>query len=857
MSNKINTYRLRISAVLLFVLVASLWYTPAFAQRQEFEEIVVEFEVKQLLKQDLFVQYSDDGIYLPLIEIFHLLDIYIEPDFRDLRFTGYYLDKSDKYSIDLRTLSASVEGRRHDLTATDFVVGTSELYLKLELFNELFDLRMKFDFAQLQVRTALNKDFPSYKKLKRHQAHKKLSQAVVSLKDVRRLPRKRPSFGAGVLDWAVSASPVGGGGQYFDFTLGSMLMRGDLKVSGSGNSTTGFESDDLTAKWHYYHENSNLFTQIDAGHVFSTGLFARQIKGALVTNRPQIPRKFFQTIEISGFLGADWEVELYVNNRLTDFVYTDQTGRYDFSVDIFYGTSEVMLRMYGPNGEIKTERQYVDVPYSLVPKKTFEYTVAGGSTEGIDRVDQSIAQASGFYGVTERLTVGLSSDMPISGSANRKPTLAAEATYQITGNLTGNTSLAPGYAIGTSLNFGEPSVMNAFAGFTKYYENEFLNRTGLDYRLLFSVSSPLKIWGSRYPVRYSLSVNKFPQLNSINMNYGFNASLFGVALNYLGRTKILKYATRTVKEISSEILASPLLFKSFRPQIKVSWDHSLNKLEYVGLQFNRRIFRQGQLNVSVERNLITNSSQIKATFRLFTGFADFTTRMMSIGGHYSVSQVQRGSVRYDQEGGRVLFDRRNAVGSGAAVVRPFLDHNYNGSFDEGEELLPGLKAKFKGGRQRLSGDQFYYYDGLRAYDRYLIQIDEYSLDNPLLKPTHENYEISCNPNVVTAIDVPLVIGSEVSGRVTKEIDSVITGLGGARVMLLNLASESVLELASFSNGEFFYLGLVPGSYRAYIDPEQLSRLGYVTEPESIDFVVDPVEGGTVVENINFKLSSRQ
>ena len=852
----ISTGRKLMWVILTALVVAASLPGTLYARDQQFEEIVVEFEIKQLLRQDIFVQYSDDGIYLPLLEILRLLDVYVETDFQRLRFSGHFLSKDDGFEIDFRRLEANAGENHVELSPSDFVVGPEEVYLAIKPLNRIFDLDLQFDFSNLLVRMSLNEEFPSYKKLKRRRAHENLTRQTVSQRDVRRLPRRAPYFGAGVLDWALSASPVGGGGEYFDFALGSMVMRGDLKVSASGNMAEGFDTDNLSYRWHYYNEDGRVFSQLDAGHVFTTGVFSQQLEGVTVTNRPQIPRKFYQTVQLSDYVGEGWEVELYVNNRLSDFVYTDADGRYDFSVDIFYGTSEILLKMYGPNGEIRSERQYVDVPYNLVPKNSLEYTVAAGVAENGREESRQVTQASAFYGVSNRLTLGVSADVPVEQTDDVSTTVAGEATCRVFGNLNGNVSVAPGYASGFSLEYGHPSFLNAFVDFTKYTPGSHLNRLDQEYEIQFSFSSPLKIGQHRFPVRYSLSVNKFPQFNSINMNYGINASLLGVTLNYLGRARILKYTDRSIRDISSEIFASPLLLRRFRPQLRMTYDHSSNSIETYGVQINQRLFRNGQFSVSFERNEMTKANQIKATFRLFSGFADFTTRATSTAGYTSVAQVQRGSVRYDHEGGRLLFDRRNGVGSGAAVVRPFLDGNYNGVLDEDEELLTGLRAKFRGGRQRLAGGQVYYYDGLRAYDSYLIQIDEYSLDNPLLKPTHENYEVICNPNVVTAIEVPLVIGSEVNGHVRRQMEGITTGLGGAKIMLLNLANESVLELTSFSNGEFFYLGLVPGSYRAYIDPEQLNRLGYVADPPTIDFVVEPAEGGTAIENVDFILTSQ-
>jgi hypothetical protein len=222
-----------------------------------------------------------------------------------------------------------------------------------------------------------------------------------------------------------------------------------------------------------------------------------------------------------------------------------------------------------------------------------------------------------------------------------------------------------------------------------------------------------------------------------------------------------------------------------------------------------------------------------------------------------MNQMQRGSIRWDRAAGKIRFDRRNGIGYGSAVVRPFLDLNNDGVPNEGEEFLPGLKAKLvgTGGRPVPRGD-LYYYENLRPYDSYTISIDPTSLDNPMLKPAFENYRVSVNPNVVTSVDVPVVMAADLSGVVERETPGGNIGVGGMRLKLLNVGKDVAIDIVSFSSGQFYYLGLIPGHYRAYLDPEQLDRYGYIAEPPSLEFDVLPSESGSSVENINFVLKPK-
>ena len=126
----------------------------------------------------------------------------------------------------------------------------------------------------------------------------------------------------------------------------------------------------------------------------------------------------------------------------------------------------------------------------------------------------------------------------------------------------------------------------------------------------------------------------------------------------------------------------------------------------------------------------------------------------------------------------------------------------------------------------------------------------------MLKPTHENYKVKINPNVVTSIKVPIVTASELSGRVQRRLGAITTGLGGFKVFVMNLSKETLIELPTFNSGDFYYLGLIPGSYRAYLDKKKLDKYGYISDPPYIDFEIKPIEGGSFIEDINFILSSK-
>jgi len=840
--------------MVLLGAVLSMLVTPATSVRSaELEEIAISFEVPKVVTKDMLVRYDGTSMYLPVSDVFRLLDINCHFDPQTKKLSGFFLNRDNLYQIDPSTFKATLKDREFPMLPSDCFVIDNDIYMKLDMFRTVFGLMMQFDFSLLRVLLPLNENFPSYQKLKRQEARNKLQKAEAKLRNVKEIPPKREYFSGGVADWMISANPLGGGGQYLDLNLGSMLLGGDFSLSGSGNTVNGFSADQLAYKWHYAFDSNKYVTQTEFGSIYPSVPLGRALKGVMVTNQPQTQRTYFQTIHLNGKLEPGWEAELFVDNRLTDFATSDQTGEYDFAVDLMYGSSTIALKLYGPNGEIKTEEQQVRIPYNLIPKKTIEYTVGGGEvTTPLGK--RLHAMPGAYYGVTSNFTVGAGMDLPLASDKKEKVLYAGQATYQVFGNLTASSLISPSNTLQASLNYMLPTFATAGASFARYYDNPYKQTVNQLSNATFSISAPLKIHSRYLGLRYYMSFDKYTTFKAMTINTGFNTSLWKVNLNYTGKYKVTTYPDRKSRTLASQILATVNLSRWFRPQFRFDYDHELKSLSRFGVYVNKRIFGTGQITLSYERNSAAKSNAIMLTFNIFNKVAYFSSRLLYADRQVSMSQIQRGSIRYDRVGEALRFDRRNGVGYGSAVIRPFLDTNNDGVMSKDETALPALRAKVAGmGGRTVNRNSLYYYEGLKPYDEYMVEIDATSLDDPTLKPAYDNFKISLNPNVVTSIDVPVVVASDLSGKVERQTPEGSTGIGGIKVKVLNLSRDVASDITTFNNGEYYYLGLIPGHYRAYIDPEQLSKYGYTTTPESIEFDVLPSDKSGSIQNINFTL----
>lgn len=845
---------LKYGAVLCLVII--ILAAQSHCQEPEFEEIVVQFDVPKLLQKDIFVLYDGRDIYLPVIELFSLLEINVITDFEDLQFSGTFLSPDNKYMINLAKMEARCFGKKTSLESSHFNLTGSELFLRIDIFSSVFRLKFHFDFSQLKVHLPLDRELPAYRKLQRKTAHAKLEKDKVAQRDIQEISYKREHFKGGVTDWVTTVNPLQKSGQYLGLNLGGMFLGGDLTLGGAVNSVNGFGTEPLRYRWHYVFFDNDYIEQAELGEIYTFGALSRSLKGVSLTNRPQTRRKYFQTITVTGHIGENWEIELYVNNRLIDYMRTDANGEYNFLVDINYGTSRVILKMYGPNGEILTKEEFYRVPFNLIPRNNIEYTLAAGVREDRNE-NKKYAQLNGYYGLFHNLTFGLSTDFPIAVQDGEKTSFAGEITLQPFGTTLLNGIYAPDNEMQFNFSFTKPSVITLNAEYTRLFENEFRNRLNKQNSTVISLSSPLKLWKRYFGLRYRITVDNYPEYRLTNMYYGIKLPVPRFHINYLGLYKISKYSARTEKDISSQLFVSTSFLRWFKPQFKLDFDHSIKKVASYGFYLHKRIFKRGQISLSFERNNLANLNQIMVSFDIFSGFAEFTSRLFSAGDQVSFTQMQKGSIRYDQDAGKVRFVRRNGIGQGSAVIWPFLDDNFNGMRDTGEQLLPELRANIGGTRGRRNTEtELFYYDGLRPYDDYTVNIDPYSLDDPTLQPSHESYRVAVSPNTVTTINVPIIMAAEVSGKVERIVDGNPVGVGGTRVILVNEMTGKEIEITTFNDGEFFYLGIVPGMYRAYIDPVQLEKYGYFSEPQELNFQAKTIEGGDRIDDINFLIKPK-
>ena len=111
--------------------------------------------------------------------------------------------------------------------------------------------------------------------------------------------------------------------------------------------------------------------------------------------------------------------------------------------------------------------------------------------------------------------------------------------------------------------------------------------------------------------------------------------------------------------------------------------------------------------------------------------------------------------------------------------------------------------------------------------------------------------ISLAPNRFLPLDVAIVAGGTVDGRVVQEVGGRRSGVGGVRLTLRELAGGGRRPLTTFGDGDFSEIALRPGEYEVAVDPAVLHRLGATADP--VRFTVHAIPDGDRVTGVELLL----
>lgn len=796
--------------------------------------------------QDFYVLYREPNqLYLPFTQLFEFLKINTTTNAKVVE--GYFIDTKDKYKLDYDARTLTYKNTQTKLTDSDVIFDLGMIYLSPQVLEKVFGFKTKFDFRSLSANISTDYELPVAKLIKLEDARRNIKNYTGDIKYDAEYPRKYHFFKPGMLDWSISSnqSAVYTNETRAGLALGAEVFGGELSTWLYYSDKYGFNRNQQRYHWRWVDNNFKPVRQMQIGRIYNRNIATMlfPVDGFMVTNAPTTIRKALGTFQIAENTNPDWTVELYINNVLIDYTKADASGYFSFQVPVVYGTTDVTLRFYGPNGEEQAERKTYNMPYNMLPKGEFEYRVSGGAL--LNGINSLYGRAETNLGVTKWLTAGAGYEY-LSTIAGNPHIPFGNVTFQPFSRLilTGEYAHKVRYKGTLNYNFANNSMLELF--YARYDKDQ----KAIIYNFLEE-----RVAGLSFPIRLKnfSTVTKASFRQNIYPNFEYNAGELMMSAFYrnfnANLSNYINWTTFDNRNIYSSLSLGLRFNKgfSFRPSIQYSFT-DMNILSYKA-ELEKQLFKRGYLTLGYEKNNLVNYNSINAAFRYDFAFMSTYASAYYNNGSLQTTESARGSLAFGSGNGYVHFDSREAVGRSGISIVPFVDKNFNGLRDDNEPPAGNLDVKCNGGRVlHRKNDSIVRVVGLDPFVDYTLTFDESDFKNIAWKVNAHNIKITTDPNQFKTLNVPILPQGEMSGMVVDENNN---GVSRILINIYNTKGKSEKTVMTESDGFFSYLGLKPGQYLAVVDSTQLNILNMTAEP--IKFKIKEDVNGDIVDAGTIKL----
>ena len=561
-----------------------------------------------------------------------------------------------------------------------------------------------------------------------------------------------------------------------------------------------------------------------------TGSSARG-RGAVVTNRPLVTQSAFDQTRFEGDLPLGWEAEIYRNEELLGFAKASFDQRYVFDdVQLLYGENKIRIVMYGPQGQIRTREELINVGQDNVPPgKTWYW--AGINQPGRDiftlhkppdssKEPKAQAALSLEHGIDDRTSVAALARMIliddervtfVEGTVRRSigPALVeAGVARDMSGGLAARAQILG--------KFG-PVNVNAEALLANDFHLQGADPKSLrDYKL--GLDAPIKVGRTVLPAhaefrlsdrrdgtkqleaaaRLSANLERFNLATAVRYRKQYLADSGGpydVTLDFIGSGRLGEVRLRGS---SSFEVAPQARFRS--AELSAYWSAGDNVDWEGGLSYDA-VSKKGRARVSHIRRLNTMAVAV-------TGEAA-TDGSLAVGLNLNFS--------LDPRSGFAL-SRRPLAQAGLVRALVYRDLNDNGVHDPSEPFEKGatVTTGTRQSEQTTDAKGRVTVAGLAAYSPVAVGIDVSSLDDPMLVPKTALQVVVPRPGIPAEVEIGLVGGGDVEGSIVKS-----GGLGfeGLDLELIDWSGKVAATARTDFDGFFLFERVPYGPYTVRVSAQ--------------------------------------
>ena len=840
---------LKFIVLVQFLLIAQQLHA-AEEEESSYDEIIITLNVQRIGNAEVSAVIQGDKALLSIRNVFDFLKIKNSPSHELDSIAGFIVNPQASFLIDFIGNKIIYRGKEIQLKKGDLLKTDGDLFLRTEVFGEVFGLDCRFEFRSLTVIMKSRIDLPAILELQQHQMRQNISHLKGERKADTTIKRKFPMFALGTADWSYhSIKQIKGiSNTGLSLNLGAMVAGGEATANLTYNTIAPFNKDHQFYNWRYVNNNKKFIKQVSLGNVFSPAITTLEagLTGIQFTNTPTSFKKSFGTYTLSNRTDADWTVELYINNIMVNYTKADASGFFSFEVPVLYGSNVIKLRHVSPWGEERIVEEFVNIPYNLVPANHFEYTVTAGLVK--NEMRSQFSRVNFNYGLNNRITIG--GGVEYFSSLLQKKMPFATASVRIGSNMVFSGEHAVRTRSKGVLTYKLPSNIQLDMSYVKYDPLQTAIRTNFieEKRAVLSLPFRTKKFSSFY--RFTYNEGRMPKDKITNAEFLVSAVLAGVTTNI---TSVAVMSPSKKAIFSSNMSLGLKLPKNFRLSPQVQYDYAKQNVNMLKAELEKNLFTHGFLNISYENYFLSKNQVFSVGFRYnFSGAQTFLS-VRNDSKATVITQSARGSILYAGGKSPLIYQTQNATGRGGLKIRAFLDFNNNGKRDKSEPLAPGLKFNIRGGIVKHNEkDTTSTVAGLEAYADYIVELNKHCFENIAWQVRHASIKVTIEPNHFKQIEVPVSVLGEVSGTVYLEDKTASKGLGRMIVTIYDQYLNVVATTLSEPDGYFNYLGLVPGKYTLGINKAQLINTK-LSLPESPSFEVKLLTEGDVVNKLKLVL----
>lgn len=830
-----------------------------FAEFEPEEEMIFEVRLdnKYLLERGLFAYYRDEKAFLPFAEICRLLEFPITSNSGNGTAAGWFLNENRRFALDLTNRQVVSGDIRDTIAAGEFYCLPDDIYVAHECLARWFPVQIESKIRELVININPLEKLPIMQRMEREARWSRLrpteKQALLPLK------RSRYEFFSSPISDLSLSSDFNKNNSHIIPTRYTLNLANDMlfhtsQIYASGNEKDGLTAARLKMSWAEQYDEQKTwlgYNTYSFGDITPTSMplipSLRSGRGFFFSNTPLNYSSEFAFTTISGNLPEGWSAELYRGRNLLETLSPQQSRDemyYFENVPILTGNNEFIVKLYGPYGEIREERQNLFVGSGMVtPQKTYYKVSVLQNNKEMLPVKKFNSTVPDGYTFRSELTSGINKRLTLkhdfagvieNDERHMYSTLEAIGSLPETGSLPviyGSAGVVSQIDAGNALmlrtrsNFSGWNFSNEFFNFdpdfkfaTGRSDTNWRNTLSLSGRVFSGQSLSLK-W-----LRDDFANDRFSDL----VNLGLSSRIGQTTLLNNFDYKVDKVPNQNnsfYAEGNSEVRTRV----GKRGELTAGLNYLLKpvpEMRTVGIGGRWQGDDESSYSAQIRRNLFSQLNSKASTsfnFGFMKKFPEFSSGVQLSGdtdGDLRGMLTLNTSFGFIPESGQLAASSDSMVRSGGVVVKVLQ------RVKDGTIPLKDVEIVAGGRRARTDASGTAVIIGLSPSMRVDVGIEPVSLVDPFLVAETPGVSIVPRPGVLQQLTYYVVMTSEIEGKVFFEGEETPRTVSGVVLQIADHRTGKVTGKTRTDSQGFYILDFIrPGSYYVDIEPQQAENLG--------------------------------